>query len=119
MEKSRLKINNPKDKLITLGILAVVLLVFKIFDIPCVFNLLFKIPCPSCGMTRAYINLLHLDISGAFRMHFMFWSVPILVIYYLFDFRPFGKKWLDNGILILIGAGFLVNWVLHIIWHFN
>ncbi len=108
------KINNLRDKLITCVILVVVLAVFKLFDIPCVFNLLFKIPCPSCGMTRAYINLLHFDIMGAFCMHPMFWSVPVLLVYYFADWKLFKIKWLDNAVLILIGAGFLINWIVEI-----
>lgn len=119
MEKSRFKIHNLKDKLITCGVLAVALVVFKVFDIPCVFQFLTKIPCPGCGMTRAYLSLLQLDIAGAFRLHFMFWSVPILVLYYLYDYEVFRKKWLDNTVLILIGVGFLANWIMQIVMLFQ
>ena len=30
---------------------------------------LFGIPCPSCGMTRAFLSLLRLDIVSAFRFN--------------------------------------------------
>lgn len=114
MKPAGIKINNLRDKLVTCLILIVILAVFKIFDIPCIFNLIFKIPCPSCGMTRAYINLLHLDFIGAFRMHPMFWSVPVLFVYYFADWKLLKIKWLDYGVLILIGAGFLMNWIFEI-----
>lgn len=114
MKLKSIKINNLKDKLITCLILLVVLAVFRIFDIPCIFNLIFRIPCPSCGMTRAYINLLHLDVMGAFAMHPMFWSVPVLGLYYFADWKLFKRKWIDYGVLILIGTGFLVNWIFKI-----
>ncbi len=39
------------------------------------------IPCPGCGMTRSYIHLLHGDVGGAYRMHPLFWLVPILVFF--------------------------------------
>lgn len=114
MKKAIMKINNLRDKVLTLVILCPVLVVYKIFDIPCIFNLLLKIPCPCCGMTRAYIQLLHLNVYGAFNMHPMFWSVPLLLLYYIFDWKLFKIKWLDTLILVLIGAGFLVNWIVKI-----
>lgn len=114
MKLAGLKINNIRDKALTLLILCIVLAVYKIFDIPCVFDLLLNIPCPSCGMTRAYISLLHLDFYGAFSMHPMFWSVPVLLLYYLFDWKLFKVKWLDSLVLVLIGAGFLINWIVKI-----
>ncbi|MDO5589736.1 MAG: DUF2752 domain-containing protein [Lachnospiraceae bacterium] len=36
-------------------------------------------PCPSCGLTRAGIRLLHLDFGGAWRMHPFIYGVVILV----------------------------------------
>ncbi len=114
MKRAGIQISNLRDKLLTLMILCVVLVVYKIFDIPCVFDLLLNVPCPSCGMTRAYINLMHLDFYGAFSMHPMFWSVPLLLLYYIFDWKLFKIKWLDSMMLILIGAGFLINWIVKI-----
>lgn len=114
MKKAGVKINNLRDKVLTLVILCPVLAVYKIFDIPCIFNLLFKVPCPCCGMTRAYINLLYLNVYGAFNMHPMFWSVPILLFYYIFDWKLFKLKWLDTLVLVIIGAGFLINWIVKI-----
>ena len=44
----------------------------------------------------------------------MFWSVPLLLLYYIFDWKLFKIKWLDSMMLILIGAGFLINWIVKI-----
>ena len=110
-----LKINNLKDKLITCGIFVVCLALFRIFSIPCPMDTLLGIPCPGCGMTRAYILLLKLDIAGAFRTHPMFWSVPILLVYYFTDGKLLGKKWLDWGIMLLIATGFFIAWVVKLI----
>lgn len=32
----------------------------------CVFRLLFGVPCPGCGMTRAWVHVAHGDVAGAF-----------------------------------------------------
>lgn len=106
-----MKINNLKDKLLTCGIFAICLILFRLFHIPCPMDYFFHIPCPGCGMTRAYICLLHLDIPGAFQAHPMFWSVPILLIFYFADGSVFKQKWLNWGIMILIATGFAVNWI--------
>lgn len=70
-------------------------------------------------MTRAYAALLHLRIGDAFRLHPMFWSMPILVAYFFKDYRLFKSKWVNDGILILIGVGFAVQWIVKIILYFR
>ena len=35
--------------------------------LPCVWNLLFDIICPGCGLTRAFISLLKLDVVSAYE----------------------------------------------------
>ena len=48
----------------------------------CLFYNIFGLPCPSCGMTRSYLHLFHLDFKGAFHFHPLFWAVPFLLIFY-------------------------------------
>ena len=109
-----LKIKNWKNKLFTGALLIACLAIYLLFQIPCPFLYFLHIPCLGCGMTRAYIRLLHLDIAGAFAMHAMFWSVPVLGLYYLFDWQLFKNKWVDHIVLILLGLGFLLNWIVHL-----
>lgn len=114
-----LKINNLKDKLICCAVFIVSLMVLWSFHIPCPIKWLTSIPCLGCGMSRAYISLLHLDFGQAFSMHPMFWSMPVLVAYFFKDYHLFKKKWLNNGILILIGVGFAAQWIVKLILHFS
>lgn len=60
-----------------LGLLLLVLL----FSYRCPFRLLFGIPCPGCGMTRAFLCLLRLDIRGAFHYHPLFPLVLLLALW--------------------------------------
>ena len=113
-----MKFYKLKEKLFPCFLLLLILFMYYFFRIPCPIQWLTSIPCPGCGMTRAYTALLHLDFSEAFRMHPMFWSIPVLLVYYFKDFRLFKQKWLNNGILILIGAGFLIQWIIKVILHF-
>ncbi|MBQ3182044.1 MAG: DUF2752 domain-containing protein [Clostridia bacterium] len=110
-----MKIKGLKEKLITLAVAAVLVFAWAYFGIYCLFKRLLGIPCPGCGMTRAYLALMRLDFARAFEMHPMFWSVPILLIFYLFDGRVFRKEWINVTVLALIFAGFLINWIFKII----
>ena len=65
-------------------------------------------------MSRALVAALRLDLAASFRLHPMLWSVPLLLAYYFADGRLFKRRWLDRGVLALIGAGFLVNWILQL-----
>lgn len=53
-------------------------LILSCSGIGCIFRFLTGIPCPGCGLTRAYTALLHLDLSAAFSFHPLFWAVPLV-----------------------------------------
>lgn len=110
-----MRIPHWKDKLLTIGIFAVVLLGYLLIKPTCPMLWLLHIPCPGCGMTRAWFRVLALDFPGAFQMHGMFWSVPILGVYYLYDWKLFRNRWVDGGVLLLIALGFAINWIVHLI----
>lgn len=65
-------------------------------------------PCPSCGMTRAGIRLLHLDFAGAWEMHPFIYGVVLLVILFAWNryirMRPMPKylSWLAGIMLIAL-----------------
>ena len=110
-----MKISNWKDKVLTCVIFLVCLMAYRILDIQCFVKVLLGIPCPGCGMTRAYIRVSHFDFAGAFQYHPMFWAMPILFLYYLFDGKLVKNKWINNGILVFIGIGFSMNWIMQLI----
>ncbi len=66
-------------------------------------------------MTRAFFSALKLDFSAAFYYHKMFWSLPILYAYFLFDGKIFSRftrsAMTDWAILFLIAIGFVFNWI--------
>ena len=106
------KVNNLKEKLFTLGLMFLLAVIMYFLKITCLFKLVLRIPCPGCGITRAYLSLLRLDIGTAFAYNFMFWSVPILIYSYLVDGRLTRSKTVNliiHGVLLL---GFLVGWIL-------
>lgn len=95
--------------------MAVALLISYLLQIPCGFRKLFGIPCPTCGMTRAYIALLRLDIQTAFSYHPLFWTVPILFLFFLLDGHLFPKKAVNIAVFSLLLSLFFIRWILILI----
>lgn len=89
--------------LIALGFLLVVAVSCRTH---CFFRCLTGIPCPCCGMSRAWLALLRLDFRGAFSFHPMFWSLPVLALVFLLDGCSISgrrvSRWLYLAILVLL-----------------
>ena len=95
-------------RLAALAAYGVILTVYWILDLPCGYIALFGFPCPGCGMTRAWLSVLQLDLSAAFRWHPMFWCIPLIAVCILYDGKLFpGKK---GNLLFwsILGAGILM-----------
>lgn len=60
-----------------IGVTAAVVFVVTPFSIPCLFKLVTGIPCPGCGLSRAFILLLRLQPLDAILMNILF--LPLAV----------------------------------------
>ena len=107
------RIKYLKSKIAITLIYFAILAVLWYFDAQCIDRHFLGINCPGCGMSHAFFAALRLDFAAAFSYHPMFWSMPILYLYFLFDGALFGKKRIDYAVLIFIAIGFLLNWVLN------
>lgn len=63
-----------------IGVLFVAWLALYLLDIGCIFRFMTGIPCPGCGMTRAWLAVLRLDFAAAIAYHPLFWVVPIAFV---------------------------------------
>ena len=86
--------------------------VLYVFQLGCPILKITRMPCPGCGMTRAWLAVLRFDFVAAFSYHFMFWSVPVLCLFLWCDGRVFKNEKYNRGMCILIALGFLINWLL-------
>ena len=114
MIKKILGVNDVKKKIVLFVIYFSLIGIMYIFELPCFYISFFGIPCPGCGMTRAIIAFLSFDLAGAFSHHFMFWSLPVLYLYFWFDGHIFKKKNVDKIIISSILVGFGINWVINL-----
>ncbi len=100
-----------KDKLITTALLLAVVVGMKLFAVPCPFFALTTLPCPTCGMTRAWTAVLSLDFATAFAYHPLFWTIPLLYLCFLYDGRLFKKTWMNVTLYTVIGLLFALHWI--------
>lgn len=101
-------------KLIGLLVFFFLVLILNRFQFGCIFKRITGFDCISCGMTRACLHALRLDFAAAFSYHPMFWSVPVLVLEFLFDGKLFGKKVIDFWVIGLIVLGLLTVYVIRL-----
>ncbi len=102
-------------------ILAILLYLFFLdyFSIGCPIRFLTGVPCPTCGVTRALLSLLHLDFAGYFRYNPM--AVPLCAALFLAFHEKLlriSRKWyltLIIGTAVLTCVIYLVRLRLNII----
>lgn len=109
--KDSFRINRPGVKLVAFLALIIFTYFFAQSGIGCVWQHFLGIPCPGCGTTRAAIALLNGDFTAMLRYNFMLPSLPILLLYIIFDGQIFKNKSVDYAILSLIAVGFIVHWI--------
>ena len=112
------KKNIKKIIIATVVILAVaILLLLDIYRCP--LNYIVGLPCPMCGMTRAFLSALSGDFAGAFYYHPL-WIVIIIgvafIVMYELGFIKIPKI-AFNVICIILGILLLVCYIIRLIMH--
>lgn len=95
------------------------LLVCVVLKLPCPLREGLGIPCPGCGMSRAWLAALQLDFVQAFRMHPMFWSVPVLGIFVLYDCKLFKSSRVNLAVMLVLLFGIGVCYAYRLITYFQ
>ncbi len=117
---------NKKSKQIMLAFLILLLfgaLAIFLLDINCIFKSIFGIPCPGCGLTRAFRAIFHGNFLEAEKYNIL--SIPILIFYLFFSIliiidlikktnktEILLKRISNHYILIIIIV--IINWIINI-----
>lgn len=104
------RISDFKTKIIVFIIVSLYALVLYFTSLECPFYTIFRLPCPGCGMTRAWISVFKFDLAKAFSYHKMFWALPLMLVAFLRDGGIFKNKKLNILLFLFIVAGFMINW---------
>lgn len=91
-----------KQDLRAVAIIAAVYAVMQLLGITCPIKFLTGISCPGCGMTRAWLALLRLDLHAALAYHPLFWLPPVALALYLLCRRRFPRA-IRPGLMVMCG----------------
>jgi len=105
-----------KSALKLYGLLAIIggiALVLSLFfsTSPCIIYHLVGLPCPACGLTRAFISLARLDIAQAFAYNPLFLLVPFAP---LLGHELLADTW-RNRISTILVVVLLVVWIVRMV----
>ena len=77
---------------------------------------LYGIPCPGCGLTRAYLQFFKGDVASAFYCHPLLLLPAIILIIFIFkDHGIFKKIYWSKSFWIFTVALFIIIWILRMI----
>lgn len=82
-----MRLEKYRDLICPTVIIACLYTVLYIAGIGCPIKFVTGISCLGCGMTRAWLSLLRLDIAAAFHYHPLFALPPVAVVMYLIKAR--------------------------------
>lgn len=94
-------------------VFAYFVLLRKFFVTTCPAVLITGFPCPGCGMTRAFMRLLHLDFVGAWRLHpFVYLFVTFVIWFgtrrYILGISDTEKAWKMAAMLGILMIAFYI-----------
>lgn len=97
-----------------------------ILDFQCIFKSITSLPCPGCGMTRAFIEILNMELINSFKYNI--YALPLVIIYFailvisIFDkyrgthyYSEIMKRKLSSFEYSIIFAFFFIGWILNIV----
>lgn len=118
---SRLSSQIRRNRVLWLSLAAFLLLAWLLTHTTCVFRSTIGIPCPGCGLSRAFILLLRGQWQQALHFHPLFWLVPPVTVIWaglsIFMPKKLASPWL-NRLLIVIGLLFIAVYVYRMIIFF-
>ena len=72
--------NGRKELICAVTAVVVLYIAMESIGITCPIKFITGISCAGCGMSRAWMAFLQLDIANSFAYHPLFWLVPMAVI---------------------------------------
>lgn len=108
------KLTHPVLKLFLLLLCGGALLLWTALDLGCPFRHLTGVPCPGCGMSRAWLAVLAGNLGATFRYHPMFWAVPVAALYALWEGTPFRSARINRALGFGLLAGLALCWIIRL-----
>lgn len=89
-----------KAHIVYFSAIIIFIVLINAFDIGCPILYLFDVPCPTCGVSRALLSLVKLDVTGYFHYHPM--GVPLLIsVWFMIHIKLFQHKKIIYAFVLL------------------
>ena len=108
-----MSVDKKKDILGVAGVIALSVALFALLRLPCTVVFITGCPCPGCGMTRAYKELLSLNFSKAFYYHPLWPLMPALALLFAWAYIK-EKEMLKKIISIAFVVSMVVTYVIRL-----
>lgn len=116
---------NKANKILILISSIGIILIFLIYpriNIPCIFKKIFHIPCPACGMTRAFKLIFKLKIIKSFSYNILAFPLLLtLIILFIVNIIDIilKKKYINKIINIITKNYYIIIILLLVSWIIN
>lgn len=98
---------NRIEVITSVAAVVVLYVILESFGVTCPIKYITGISCAGCGMSRAWIALLHFNIHEAFMYHPLFFLPPVVVIVMLLKSK-INIKFYKNFMFTMVGAFVIV-----------
>lgn len=98
-----------------LGVVVLLLGASVLLGTGCLIRKYAGIPCPGCGLTRAWRSFFRLDPVSALQYHPMFWSIPVFGLFVLFDGKLLSHEKANSILLYGLTAAYIGCYVIRLI----
>lgn len=98
--------------LTALAAVAAFYIILELHGVTCPIRFLTGVSCAGCGMSRAWLSLLRLDLAAAFRFHPLFW-LPVPAAVLLLARRRIPRRVFRAGLVLCI-ALFLIVYLIRL-----
>lgn len=103
-----------KDKISAIFAISFLYFIIELFGITCPIKYLTGISCAGCGMSRAWLSLLHGNLRLAFHYHPLFLLVIPMIIFFLLKDR-FSSK-VKKLLITFFACIFLITYFIRLIF---
>jgi len=94
------------DAISAVAAVVIFYLILQLLGITCPIKFVTGVSCPGCGMTRAWLSLLHFDFAKAVYYHPLFFIPPLALVIFIFKSKI--KPSIYKAFFICICAIFII-----------
>ena len=100
-----------KKHLFIFAVIGIYFVLIAIFDITCPIRYITKVPCPTCGITRAMMSLIRLDFKGYVEYNVMafFMITTVMLLIHRDVFKK--RKWINWYSMLVLAVNLLVYFI--------